>query len=468
MESFIITDCEAAYGLLKKAQSVFFIGIGGISMSGLAAMTCSLGRRVGGSDRTASWTTEKLKELGIEIFIGHDASNIKNYDIAVATAAVHSGNPELEYASEKGIPCLTRAAYLGALMKPYKTRIGVSGTHGKSTTTAMISGIYADAGLDPTVSCGAVIDRFGGAYRVGKGNDFIFEACEYTDSFLSFCPTDAVVTNIEYDHADYFKDMDQLRDSFLKYISLAETAYLNTDNENVRMTAERFRGRIVSYGMSGTPDYGADNITLDAHGAGFTLTNRGKPLCEIMLRVTGRHNVCDAVAAAAVCIENGIAPETVAASLGHFRSAERRFEFMGTYKGAELYEDYAHHPTEIRAALECASLSGKKVICVFQPHTYTRTKALFGDFADALSGADEVLLTDIYAAREDDIYGVSSKQLAASVKNGMYTGDLKSTAEYLKGRCKPGELVLITGAGDVNRITKMLLCENAENDTRRL
>lgn len=445
-------------GIMKNAERVHFIGIGGISMSSLAMITKKSGYTVTGSDKTPSELTEKLEKSGIEIKYYHAKENIDGASLAVYTSAVKSGNPELDGAKEEGIPLCSRADYLGWLMSDYRVRIGVAGTHGKSTVTSMLSEIYMAAELDPTIVSGAVLDDIGGAYRIGNKEHFIFEACEYCDSFLSFFPTTAVITNVEYDHADYFKTMDQLTGSFVKFANIADRAMINLDDvESVRLK-DKCTGKVTTYSVSGEADYRAENIEFVGGCAEFDLVAYGEKKCRIALRVPGKHNVSNALAACAAALEDGVSPEAAARGLNKYHGAKRRFEYMGTLSdGAEVYNDYAHHPSEIRATVNAAMQFGKRIVCVFQPHTYSRTVALFDQFTKSFAGADSVIFADIYAARETNEWGVCAEQLAEKAENGLYVGDFAAIADHIAKNCGKGDMVLILGAGDIIKLGEILL-----------
>ena len=443
--------------LLKEAKKLYFIGIGGVSMSSLAAIAALRGYAVRGSDRTESPVTGELTRKGITVFYGHEAKNVEGSDAVVMTAAIPQTNPERIRAAELGIPLLTRAEFLGWLMTGYTRRVGVAGTHGKSTTTSMLAEIYFAAGADPTVVSGAALNDMGGYYKIGGAEHFLFEACEYTDSFLSFFPTTAVVTNVDFDHPDYFADLEAVKTSFTRYIGRAELAVLNADDRNSVDCRNRSTTPSVTYGIENEADYRAENVSYENGCAVFTLTKGGKRLTEVALRVPGTHNVYDALAAAAAAYENGIPAEAIRAGLARFTGASRRFERKGTLNGAAVYDDYAHHPGEIRATLATAKRMGKRVVCVFQPHTFSRTAKLLDGFRTAFTDADEVIFADIYAARETNIYGVSAKGLAEMTTNGKYLGDLAAIASYLKATLTGNDLLIVMGAGDIIGLDRLLL-----------
>ncbi len=442
--------------LLAEAKKLYFIGIGGVSMSSLAAIAALRGYTVRGSDRTESPVTKELAAKGVTVFYGHDAKNVEGSDCVILTAAIPKENPERVRAAELGIPLLTRAEFLGWLMTGYVRRVGVAGTHGKSTTTSMLAEIYFAAGVDPTVVSGAALNDMGGCYKIGGKEHFLFEACEYTDSFLSFYPTTAVVTNVDFDHPDYFYDLEAVKSSFIRYTELAELAVMNADDGNSVDCLKRSKTRAVTYGIDNEADYTAKDLSYEGGCASFTLTKGVEALTRVTLRVPGTHNVYDALAASAAAYENGIPAEAIAEGLFRFTGASRRFERRGVLNGAVVYDDYAHHPGEIRATLATAKRMGKRVVCVFQPHTFSRTAKLLDGFRTAFGDADEVIFADIYAAREVNVYGVSAKGLAEMTENGKYLGDLDAIASYLKATLTENDLLIVMGAGDVIRLDRLL------------
>lgn len=456
-------------------KQLHFIGIGGISMSSLAMIALSGGSFVTGSDRAHSGLTDKMESAGIKIYYSHSAENLpKNCDAVIYTAAVHDDNPELAEARRRNIPCYTRAEFLGKLMLPYSIRIGIAGTHGKSTTTSMASMIALRANTDPTIVSGAELAELGGAYRIGHGNSIIFEACEYTDSFLSFYPTTAVVLNVELEHVDYFHSLKQITDSFHKYMSSADIAVVCADSEAAMKAADGISAKIVTYSTlshklpeNSDVHYFTENIRSDGTETVFTLMRHGKDdtektICTAGLRVPGIHNISDAVAAAAACIENGIPAEAVRDGLHDFHGAKRRFEYRGkNIKGALIYDDYAHHPTEIKATLAAAKSLGHKIWCVFQPHTYSRTYGLFDELAVSFADADRVIITDIYSAgREINESGVTPQALADAIPDALYLPKgirFEQPAEYISANAEKDDLVLIMGAGDITTLSSRLI-----------
>ena len=431
-------------------------------MSSLADISLRRGFRVGGSDRAPSPLTDRLISHGIDINFSHESENINGYDAVVYTVAISPDNPEYAAALERGIPCISRADFLGYVMTGYRRRIGVSGMHGKSTCTSMCAETFIDAGVSPTVLSGAELERMGGAYTVGEGEDFIFEACEYMDSFLVFNPTVAVILNVEMDHVDYFHSLEQVRSSFAKYAALTGSdgyAVANMDDENVRLSLANYGGTLVSFGIDGDSlDFKATNISCKRGRYSFDILKSGVFFCHVDLSVTGYHNVYNALACAAAADVCGISPLDISRGLAAFRGAKRRMELRTTIDGADIYEDYGHHPTEISATLGGArGLAENRLVCVFQPHTYSRTKALFDDFSRAFDAADKVLLCDIYAAREIDDGSVSSALLADAIgERATYCGDIESTARALRSELREGDLAIVMGAGDIYKVFDVL------------
>ena len=451
----------------QKPIHIHFIGIGGISMSGLAEILLEEGFTVSGSDSKESPLTQKLEQLGATIFYGQKASNIiDGIDCVVYTAAIHRENAELIEAVAKKIPMLTRAELLGQLMKNYKTPIAVSGTHGKTTTTSMLSHILLAGEKDPTISVGGILQAIGGNIRVGHSETFITEACEYTNSFLNFFPKIGIILNIEEDHLDFFKDLEDIRHSFHQFAALIPTdgtLIINNDIKNYEEICEGLDCRIVTCGSSLSSDYSSENVRFDEKGlASFDLIKRGETVCRIQLSVPGYHNVSNALTCIAAAELLEIPMETIKQGLLAFTGTDRRFEYKGMMNGVTIIDDYAHHPTEILATLKAAkNYPHKELWCVFQPHTYTRTKAFFHEFAEVLSHTDHLVLADIFAARETNTLEVSSKDLAAEVArlgtDAHYFGSFEEIEMFLKGHCVSGDLLITMGAGDVVNIGEDLL-----------
>ena len=456
--------------MLKDCRHLFFIGIGGVNMSSLAEISKRRGYRVSGSDHAETPITRHLSENGITVFLTHAAANLADADAVVYTVAVPSDNPEYREALRRGIPLISRADYLGYIMTGYERRIGISGMHGKSTTTSMCAQIMIDAGLDPTVTSGAALRAMGGYYRIGNEKNFVFEACEYMDSFLDFSPTVAVILNIEMDHVDYFKSMEQIRASYRAFadkVLADENGYVicNRDDAEVMLALDGFDGKIYTVGVgkreSDEPDFVAENLRTDKGRYAFTVFYRGERLCDISLRVPGRHQVVNALAATAAAYLAGVPAFEIARALHAFVGAERRMEFKGKLHGADLYDDYGHHPTEVRTTLGGAAKMGyRKLYCLFQPHTYSRTKSLFSEFARAFDDADGVFLLDIYAAREIDTLGVSSALLAEAIgEKATYCPSFRDAVERIRSALTEEDALVVMGAGNVYDVFPMLLSE---------
>lgn len=447
---------------------IHFIGIGGISMSGLAEILLKEGFTVSGSDAKESELTKHLESKGAVIYYGQKAENIKKgIQVIVYTAAIHPDNPEWKAAEEAGIPMLTRAELLGQIMRNYRTAIAVSGTHGKTTTTSMLSTVLLEAEKDPTISVGGILPAIGGNIRVGHSDTFLTEACEYTNSFLSFYPTVSIILNIEEDHMDFFKDLADIRRSFHRFAGLLPEdglLVINGEIEHPEEITEGIHARVVTYGLTGAEDYTVHgDISYDEKGcASFLLYHEKECVGPVTLNVPGIHNVSNALATLAAALELGIGFDTAAAGLCAFHGTDRRFQYKGEVNGVTIIDDYAHHPTEIEATLKAAAnYPHKELWCVFQPHTYTRTKAFLKEFAQALSLADHVVLADIYAARETDTLGISSetlqKELQKLGKTCYYFPTFEEIEKFLLKKCMHGDLLITMGAGDVLKIGENML-----------
>ncbi len=451
----------------NKDTHFHFIGIGGISMSGLAELMLSEGFRVSGSDMHESDLTESLREKGASISVPQSGDNIKDgIDLIVFTAAIHDDNPELMEARKRKIPEMTRAEFLGEVMRRYKKSVAVAGTHGKTTTTAMISEILLKADTDPTLSIGGMLQSIGGNFRIGSGDIFVTEACEYTNSFLSFHPNLSIILNVDADHLDFFKDIDDIRDSFRKFAELLPkdgALMINGETYGFEEIVKGLPCKVVTFGMDDGSDFHPKNLSYDDRGyPSFTLYKGQEALGEARLSINGVHNVLNACAAAAATFEMGISPEIILTGLSEYRGTERRFEHKGFFNGAEVIDDYAHHPSEIKASLKAArDYSKGKVWCVFQPHTYSRTKALMHEFAEALSAADTVVLADIYPARETDDLGISSEDLMREIRSlgheAFYFDSFEKIEKFLSEKCVHDDLLITMGAGDVYKIGNDLL-----------
>lgn len=459
----------------SKPLKVYFVGIGGISMSGLAVILKRAGFDVSGSDRDRSNVTSFLESEGIKVFYGQKKENItEDIDVIVLTAAIHKDNPEYVRMEELKIPHMTRAQLVGQLMRNYETSIAISGTHGKTTTTSMISEILLSCGdADPTISVGGMLPSIGGNIRVGGKKFFVTEACEYTNSFLDFFPDIALILNVEEDHMDFFKDLDDIRNSFKKFAHLVPkdgTVIISSHIENTGFFTEGLSCRVLTFGIpkeesrDRTPDYTASGIVMDADGnASFDVLLKGEKVSHISLKVPGEHNILNALAAFAFADAAGVDREVASKALGRFGGTDRRFQKKGVIgDGVILIDDYAHHPTEIKATMKAAlAMEHNTLWVVFQPHTYTRTKAFFDDFADALSLADKVVLADIYAARETDDGSVSSSMLADAIRkkntDSYYFDSFEKIENFLMQNCQKGDVLITMGAGDVYKIGDSLL-----------
>ena len=452
---------------LKKYKKVHMVGIGGVSMSGIAEILLNFGFKVSGSNNVESEITKKLEKAGIEISIGHKAENITNQDIVVYSAAIKKDNIELVTAQAKNIPIIERADFLGELTRCYKDTITISGTHGKSTTTSMVSLCFLAGLKDPTIQVGADLRNIDGNYKVGNSEHFIIEACEYVESFLKFSPKAEIILNIDNDHLDYFKNFENIKNAFIKYVKLLPDDGLlvvNGDDKNALDLIQYAKGTSISYGITNkNTDFFAVNIVFDNDGfPEFDVYSKNSFYGRIKLNVPGMHNVLNALACIALCDYYGIKYETIKNALLSFTGALRRFEFKGKVNGASVYDDYGHHPAEIIATAK--ALMNKKYNqswVVFQPHTYSRTKMLLDDFAKALLNFDNIIILDIYAAREKNTYGISSKDLADRIcslgKDAKYIPDFDECVNYLKSNVKENDIVLTQGAGTVTEIGSMLI-----------
>lgn len=440
--------------------TVHLSGIGGVSMCALAEVLNHRGFTVKGSDMQDSANLARLAKLGIRATVGHMAENVEGADIVVRTAAIHDDNPEIIRAHELGIPVLERAQAWGVLMKEYDDVICVSGTHGKTTTTSMAAHIALEARLDPQIMVGAHLPIIGGGVRVANGKLFIAEACEYCNSFLNFNPTIAVILNVEEDHLDFFSGIEDIIKSFNAFAErLPEdgAVVVNADDAEAMRAIDGVDRKIITFAVDCDADVCAKKIKFDSNGASFMLNVNGEDVVEIKLSVAGKHNVYNALAAAAAALELGISPKCIAAGLAKFTGAGRRFEYKGEYNGAKIYDDYAHHPSEVTATLTAVKQMGyKRVICAFQPHTYTRTAALKDDFIKALSLADKVILADIYAAREKNTIGITSQVISDGIADAEYIQGFEHIKQRLAQLAEPGDLILTMGAGDIYRVGEML------------
>lgn len=452
---------------LNKDQTVHFIGIGGISMSGIAQVLMSRGISVTGSDSKASELTEQLEREGARVFIGQSGDNLMpEVSLVVYTAAIKPDNPELLRAQERGIPCMTRAEFLGTMMKRYDTAVCIAGTHGKTTTTSMLSQIMLDADTDPTIMVGGMLPLIHGNTRIGSSGTFITEACEYTNSFLSFFPTVSVILNVKEDHMDFFKDLADIRRSFRAFAHLTSpdgVVVINGEIEDLEYFTEGLDCRVVTFGRSPSCTYQAENVTIREDAcAEFDVIAGGQCQGHVSLHVPGEHNVSNALAAISTAAAIGVDVKTACSLVGGFRGVDRRFQYKGSIGGVTVIDDYAHHPDEIEATLKAAKeIPHKKLWVVFQPHTYSRTEAFMDEFAEKLSMADAVILAEIYAAREKNIHGISSSQLAQKVQERgtecYYFPTFDEIENFLLQNCESGDVFITMGAGDVVLIGESIL-----------
>jgi len=454
---------------LKKYKHIHCVGIGGVGLSAIADVLLAQGYQVSGSDMKENEHTARLLSKGAVIHIGHAAENVLGADLVVYSAAVSPENPELVLAREKGAALATRAEVLGALMKSYSQSIAVSGTHGKTTTTSMVSLILSDSQLSPTILVGGNLSELGGNVKVGSGDYFVTEACEYMDSFLSLAPHIEIILNIDSDHLDYFKDLDHIVQSFERFAALVPqdgTVIAYSANPFVSALIQKLSCRVITFGFDEKSDYYAKNIVFNSKGMpAFDLCNGETVLTHLQLAVPGEHNIANALAASACCHSLGVEPRRIAATLEKFTGTQRRFDVIGTTANKVcVVDDYAHHPTEIRATL-CAAqnVPHSKLWCLFQPHTYTRTMALFEEFADAFEDADVVVFAEIYAAREKNIHKISSEQLAQETKKRhpekevYYIPDFAGIAEFVTEHAHENDLVITMGAGDIYKVAELLI-----------
>jgi len=452
---------------LKQYKHIHLIGIGGISMSGIAEVLHNWGIFVTGSDCAKTKITDRLSSHGIFVSIGHNTNLVEKADFVIYSAAIKEDDPELVCAKTNDIPIVERADFVGFLTRIYDNTIGVSGTHGKTTTTSMISLCFLEANLDPSIQVGAILKDINGNYRVGNSDYFILEACEYVESFLKFSPQSAVVTNIDNDHLDYFKTFDNIKSAFAKYVNLLpRDGFLitNADDPDCLDLRKHTNAKVVTFGiLNDKSNFIGRNIVYDKNGfPKFDVYRNNSYFGEFKLSVPGLHNVYNALACIAMCSSYGIAKQVIKNVLTKFTGANRRFEYVGTYSNMDIYDDYAHHPSEIYATAKAMkNKSYRQSWVVFQPHTYSRTKELLSDFAEALLEFDNIIITDIYAAREQNTYGVSAKDLVNKIgefgKTAFYISDFDDIVKYIKGHACPRDIVLTIGAGTVGDVGKILL-----------
>ena len=452
---------------IKKFKNIHMIGIGGVSMSGIAAILTNWGFNITGSDWTQSESTDKLNAMGINVTVGHDLKGVANSDVVVYSAAIKKDDPEMLEAERLGIPTIERADFLGELTRCFKDTICISGTHGKTTTTSMVSLCFLEALKDPSIQVGAFLNSIDGNYKVGNSEHFIIEACEYVESFLKFSPKAEIILNIDNDHLDYFKTFDNIKNAFVKYVKLLPddgVLIVNGDDNNCLDLPQYTNAHVITYGINNkNVDFYADNIVFDNDGfPEFDVYKNNEFFYKIKLSVLGNHNVLNALSCIALCDYYGIDKKDLKIALAKFTGAHRRFEFKGKINGASVYDDYGHHPTEIVATSK--SVNNKKhneSWVVFQPHTYSRTKNLLDDFANSLLNFDNIIVLDIYAARETNSYNISSEDLVNKIislgKDAKYIPNFDECVSFLKENVKENDIVLTLGAGTVTQIGPMLL-----------
>ncbi len=437
---------------MKPGVRVHLAGIGGVSMCPLAEVLRGMGLVVQGSDMSESATVQHLRALGIHVDVGHSAENLRGCDLVIRTAAIHNENPEIAGAITRGIPVYERAEAWGAIMRQYENALCISGTHGKTTTTSMATHIFMAAQADPTVMIGGTLPMLGAGYRVGQGDTIILESCEYCNSFHSFFPTVAVILNVEADHLDFFKDLEDVENSFRKFASLVpENGFIiaNADDEGAMDSVRGLEREIFTFGLKNARCT-VDNVAFHDGFPSFDILVDGAFYAHVDLQVAGRHNILNSLAAASAAYVLGIPGEAVSRGLGSFTGAGRRFEHKGNFNGAEVYDDYAHHPGELHALLSTVkTLPYERIVCAFQPHTYTRTHALFDEFVQELQLPDVTIVAEIYAARERNDLGISSRDLVAKIPGSIYCATLSEVTEELAKIARPGDLILTVGAGDI-------------------
>ena len=441
---------------LAPGSHVHLVGIGGVSMRPLGLVLKGMGMKVTGSDMSASDGTRELEAKGIPVTIGHNAENIQGADCIIRTAAAHNDNPEIAAARASGIPVFERAQAWGEIMRSYKNAVCVSGTHGKTTTTSMLTHILMEANLDPTVMIGGYLPLLHASHRVGHGDTILLESCEYCDSFLNFFPTLALVLNVEEDHLDYFKDLADIQKSFHKFAEMATFGVVaNGDDPHTVQALEGID--YVTFGLGEGNRIHAANMCPDWRH--FDVLCDGEFYCHLDMGVLGRHNAMNALAASAAAWMMGIPGEAVSRGLVSFHGAGRRMEFKGKFHGADVYDDYAHHPDEVAATISAVrnAMPGRRLVLAFQPHTYSRTSALFDDFVRELSRADVLVLAEIYAARERNTIGISSADVAEKIPGAVFCETLPEVTEYLRENVREGDVVLTMGAGDIFRAGEALL-----------
>ncbi len=445
--------------LLDNKKVIHFIGIGGSGMCPLAEILMSEGFEIQGSDMNEGETLDKIKGYGIPVFMGHKAENIDGAELVVYSAAVKKDNPERAEAEKRGIPCIERSVMLGIVCRRYKRSIAISGTHGKTSTTGMLTQVLIGSGFDPSAIIGGKLPFIGGNSYVGHSDIIVCEACEYVDTFLELTPFISVILNIDADHLDYFKNLDNIKKSFNKFAKQTTGALiLNGDDKNTMDAVEDVKAVKITYGFKDTNDYYADNISADkgVHET-FDLMRRGEKLCTIKLMVPGKHNIYNALATAATAHYLGATAKEISENLEKFGGVHRRFEILGTPGDITVADDFAHHPTELTATLNAAMEMGfKKVWAVFQPHTFSRTAMLLDDFAEALKIPDVAIISEILPVRETNTYNIYSTDLGAKVPNSKCIDTFEDITEYVCENAEAGDLILTMGGGNVYMCANMI------------
>ena len=442
--------------ILDGIKNIHMIGIGGSGMCPLAEILNAKGYKLTGSDNNESDPLKRVRALGAKVYMGHNAENIKGAELVVYSAAISEENPELVAAKEQGIPVMERSHLLGALTRRYDDVIGVCGTHGKTTVTSMITQILILNKREPNAVIGGRLPLINSNGVTGSSQTLVCEACEFVDTFLQMSPDVSVLLNIDNDHLDYFKTMDNLIASFSKFIGMSKKAYINGDDELVLRAAEGIEAEIVTFGFDSENDYSAKNITKGKFGFCFDVVCNKKTICNVEMHIPGMHNVLNGLAAFAVCHQMGVEPEDIADAIARFTGAGRRFEFLGEY-GFTLADDYAHHPTEIEATLKAAKeLDYNRVIAVFQPFTFSRTALLKDDFIKALSFADKVIMTPIMGSREVNTYGICSEDIASKLRDSIVIDGFENIADYIIENAQKGDLVITMGGGDIYKAAHII------------
>lgn len=446
--------------ILDSTKKLHFVGIGGSGMCPMAELLMHRGYEISGSDQNESDTLDRVKSWGIPVYMGHSPENIRDAEAVVYTAACKSDNPELVAAREKGMPTLERSVMLGMLTEKYPQLVAVSGTHGKTTTTAMLTQIFIEAGADPSAIIGGKLPIINSNCRVGKSNTIICEACEYVDTFLQLHPAVSLILNIEPDHLDYFKTLDNIVKSFRQFaVQTDRLLVVNAANPSVMEAVKGLKREVVSFGLDSSYDYYPADLNEEPSACeDFTLMCRGEALGRVNLAVPGKHNMLNALAAAAAAHSLGIEPEAICSALEHFGGVHRRFEILGQFDGVTVADDFAHHPTELTAVLSSAMRMGYgQVWAVFQPHTYSRTYTFLNDFAEALAIPDHLIMTEILAVREENTYNIHTSDLAAKVPGSVWFDSFDKIAEYVMENAQPGDLILTLGGGDIYKCANLIV-----------